>query len=96
MSKHRLEVKLYGEFTTVDIKVEGREISLREINGNEYHKLYSSFEIDELINLNVFLIGFPSMEWKIQIFADNKKVYEKKAKFKKDYVSYTEDIKRNK
>ena len=95
MAKHKLEVKLSGEFTTIDIKVEGREVALREINDGEYYKKYSSFEIDDVINLNIFLIGFPTMEWKLEIFVDGDKVYSKKDKFIKDYVSYTENIERN-
>lgn len=50
MAKHKTEIKLVGEFTTIDVYLEGIEIPLREINDGEHYKLYSEFEISGLLN----------------------------------------------
>lgn len=90
MAKHKTEVNLQGEFTTIDVYLEGIEIPLREINDNDYYKLYSEFEIINPLNINVRLKGWTGMKWKITIKVDETNVYSKNGVFdNKGFVAFT-------
>jgi len=91
MAKHKTEVSLQGEFTTIDVFLEGIEIPLREINDNDYYKLYNEFEITDPLNINVRLKGWIGMKWKITIKIDDAIVHTKNGIFdSKGFVSYSE------
>jgi hypothetical protein len=90
MAKHKTEVSLQGEFTTIDVFLEGIEIPLREINDNDYYKLYNEFEINNPLNINVRLKGWTGMKWKIIVKVDDTNVYSKKGDFdEKGFVTFT-------
>jgi len=90
MSKHKTEVSLQGEFTTIDVFLEGIEIPLREINDNDFYKLYNEFEIVNPLNISARLKGWTGMKWKITIKVDDKVVYSKNGIFdNKGFVTFT-------
>lgn len=90
MAKHKIEVILKGEFTTIDVFLEGIEIPLREINDNDYYKLYSEFEIDNPLDINFRLKGWTGMSWSILIKVDNTTVFSKKGVFdRKGFVTFS-------
>jgi hypothetical protein len=90
MAKHKTEVTLKGEFTTIDVFLEGIEIPLREINDNEYYKLYSEFEIQNPLDIQVRLKGWIGMKWGFSIILDDKEVYSNKGTFDyKGFVTFT-------
>ncbi len=90
MAKHKTEVSLQGEFTTIDVFLEGIEIPLREINDNDYYKLYNEFEIVNSLNINVRLKGWSGMKWKITIKVDDTTAYTKNGVFdNKGFVTFT-------
>ncbi|MBK7389089.1 MAG: hypothetical protein IPI23_08465 [Bacteroidetes bacterium] len=90
MSKHKTEVSLQGGFTTIDVFLEGIEIPLKEINDNDYYKLYSEFEISNPLNISVRLKGWTGMKWKITIKIDDINVYSKNGVFdNKGFVTFT-------
>lgn len=93
MAKHKVEVKLNGEFTTIDVFLEGIEISLREINDGEHYKLFSEFEITDLLDVHVRLKGWIDMKWSIEIKVDNKKVFNRNGEFDwKGFITFTEQV----
>lgn len=93
MSKHKLEVKLSGEFTTIDVYLEGTEIPLREINNGEYYKLYTEFEIKDPLDVHVRLKGWSDMKWKISIKVDDTEVLENNGVFDwKAFVTFTKQV----
>lgn len=90
MAKHKLELFLKGEFTGIDISLEGIQIVPREINDNDYYKLFSEFEIQSLLDIHVRLDGFIGMKWSISIKVDNGEVYTKEGEFdSKGFVTFT-------
>jgi len=90
MSKHKTEVNLQGEFTTIDIFLEGIEIPLRAINDNDYYKLYSAFDIVNPLNISARLKGFFGMKWKLTIKVDDQNVYSKNGTFdEKGFVTFS-------
>ncbi len=91
MDKHKIEVRLQGEFTTIDVFLEGIEIPLREVNDNDYSKLYTEFEIQNPLDINVRLKGWIGMKWALSIKIDDKEVYSKNGVFDfKGFVSFTD------
>ena len=93
MAKHKTEVKLVGEFTTIDVYLEGTEIPLREINDGEYYKLYNEFVIDGQLDIHVRLKGWIDMKWKISIKVDDKEVFKKNGTFDwKGFVTFTDKV----
>jgi hypothetical protein len=93
MAKHKLELFLSGEFTGIDICLEGTQIVPREINDNEYYKLYTEFVIENPLDIHVRLDGFFSMKWALSIKVDDAEVYTKKGEFdKKGFVTFTETV----
>jgi|GEM_PF-4329143 len=90
MAKYKTEVSLQGEFTTIDVFLEGIEIPLREVNDNDYYKLYNEFEIINPLNINVRLKGWVGMKWKIIIKVEDKAAYTKSGVFdNKGFVTFT-------
>jgi hypothetical protein len=90
MAKHKTEVSLQGEFTTIDVFLEGNEIPLREINDNDYYKLYNEFEITNPMNINARLKGWKGMKWKLSITIDDIAAYSKSGVFDhKGFVNFT-------
>lgn len=89
MSTHKIEVILQGEFTTIDVFIEGSEIPLREINDNEYYKLYNGFEIINPLDVSVRLKGWAGMEWNFSIKIDGSDTYSNKGIFdNKGFVTF--------
>lgn len=90
MAKHKTEISLKGEFTTIDIFLEGVEIPLREINDNDYYKIFSEFEIENPLDINVRLKGWTGMKWEISIKVDGTIAYTRNGVFdKKGFVTFT-------
>ena len=93
MAKHKTEVKLTGEFTTIDVYLEGIEIPLREVNDGEHYKLYSEFEINGPLDVHVRLKGWIDMKWEISIKVDNKEVFKKKDTFDwRGFTTFTQPV----
>lgn len=92
MANHKLEVFLKGEFTGIDIALEGKQIVPREINDNDYYKLFTEFEILNPLNIHVRLDGWFSMKWKFIIKVDNVEVFSNKGEFdEKGFVTFTKE-----
>jgi hypothetical protein len=90
MAKHKTEVSLQGEFTTIDVFLEGIEIPVREINDNDYYKLYNEFEIVNPLNINVRLKGWTGMKWKFSVKVDGANAYSNNGVFdEKGFVTFT-------
>ncbi len=81
MSKHKLEVTLKGEFTTVDVELEGKEIPLRESGDNIFSWTDSNFEIENPLNISVRLKGWTSQDWSIVIKVDDQEKFKKEGTF---------------
>jgi len=93
MAKHKLEVILNGEFTGIDIAIEGKQIVPREINDNDYYKLFPEFVIQNPLNIHVRLDSWFSMKWKLIIKVDDIELFSKKGEIdNKGYVTFTEEI----
>ncbi len=93
MAKHKTEVILKGEFTTIDVFLEGFEIPLREISDNEYYKLYNEFEIQNPLDINVRLKGWIGMKWKLIVKVDDNEIYANNGIFDyKGFVTFTNQI----
>ncbi|MGV8830023.1 MAG: hypothetical protein ACWA6U_17075 [Breznakibacter sp.] len=93
MAKHKTEVILKGEFTTIDVFLEGLEIPLREINDNEYYKLYNEFEIQNPLDINVRLKGWIGMKWKFIVKVDDKEIYSNNGIFgNKGFVNFSKPV----
>jgi hypothetical protein len=91
MAKHKLELSLKGEFTGIDVSLEGIQIVPREINDNDYYKQFSEFEIQNPLDIHVRLDGFIGMKWTLSIKVDDTEVYSKKGEFDfKGFVTFTE------
>lgn len=91
---YKVEVFLKGEFTTIDVFLEGKEIPLREINDGDYYKLYSSFEILDPLDIHVRLKGWYSMDWSFAVKVNDKEVFKKEGEFDvKGFVTFTEKVK---
>jgi hypothetical protein len=91
MAKHKIELFLKGEFTGIDVSLEGTQIVPREINDNDYFKLFSEFEIQNPLDIHVRLDGFIGMKWSLSIKVDDTEVYSKKGEFDfKGFVTFTE------
>jgi len=89
----KVEVKLVGEFTTVDVFLEGDEIPLKEINDNEYHKVYTNFQIEGSLDVLVRLKGFYSMDWDIKIFVNDNEIFHRSGVFDdKEFVTLKAEI----
>lgn len=92
MANHKLEVFLKGEFTGIDIALEGKQIVPREINDNDYYKLFTEFAIQNPLNIHVRLDGWFSMKWKLIIKVDDVEVFSKKGEFNdKGFVTFTNE-----
>jgi len=93
MAKKKLEINLKGELTGIDIVLEGIRIIPREINDNDYYKIYNQFEIQNPLDIHIRLDGWIDMKWEFVIKIDNKKVYSKKGKFThKGFVTFNDKI----
>ena len=93
MAKCKTEVFLKGEFTTIDVFLEGLEIPLREINNGEFFKLFSEFGIRNPLDIHVRLKGWISMKWQFKIKVNDKEVFSKSGQFdSKGFVTFTEQI----
>lgn len=93
MAKHKLEVTLKGEFTTVDVTLEGIEIPLREIKDNVYHRLYSHFEILNPLDIFVKLKGWTGQDWSILIKVDDQEKFKEKGTFdSKGFAKISEQV----
>ena len=91
MAKHKVELILKGEFTGIDIALEGIQIVPREINDNDYYKLFSEFEIQNPLNIHARLDGWIGMKWLLSIKVNDKEVYSRKGTFdSKGFVTFTE------
>jgi hypothetical protein len=89
----RIEVKLVGEFTTVDVFLEGNEIPLKEVKDNEFYKVYTNFQIDGPLDVLVRLKGFYSMDWDIKILANGNEVFHRSGVFDdKEFVTFKAEI----
>ena len=89
--KYKVEVFLNGEFTTIDVYLEGHEIGLREINDNEFYKLFNEFIIDEPLNIHVILKGWSGSKWSFLIKINDKDFFKNKGTFSSSgYVTFTE------
>ena len=94
MSKRKVEVFLKGEFTTIDVFLEGMEIPLREINNNEYYKLYTEFDIVDELDIHVRLKGWVNMQWSFKVKVDDVEKLLKSGTFDfKGFVTFTEHVK---
>jgi hypothetical protein len=94
MAKKKVEVILKGEFTTIDIFLEGIEIPLNEINNNDFYKLYNLFEIEDPLDIHVRLKGWIDMNWEIIIKINNATVFSKHGTFDyRGFITFTETIK---
>lgn len=90
MTTHKTEVSLQGEFTTIDVFLEGIEIPLREINDNDYYKLYNEFVIVNPLDISVRLKGWMGMKWNFSINIDDANIYSNNGVFdKKGFVTFT-------
>ncbi len=92
MASHNLEVTLKGQFSYIDVFLEGQEIPLREIDNDVYYRQYSNFDISNPLDINVRLCGFPPSNWDLSINVDNKNVFHKNKPFAKKWVDFTESI----
>lgn len=93
MAKHKTEIFLEGEFTTIDVILEGIEISLREVNDNEYYRVFNEFEIENPLDLSYRLKGWTGMDWSIMLKVDETNVYSKKGVFDhKGFVTFSKAI----
>jgi hypothetical protein len=89
MSQHKVEISLQGEFTTIDVFLEGKEIPLKEINDNDYYKVYTAFEIFDPLDISVRLKGFMNMKWKITIKVNDSTLFTKSGVFdSKGFVTF--------
>ncbi len=90
ISKNKVEVFLKGEFTTIDVYLEGKEIGLREINDNEYYKLYNEFYIDGQLDIHVRLKGWNTSKWSFTVKLNDKELFAKSDKFDSSgFVTFT-------
>ena len=93
MTKHKTELILKGEFTTIDVFLEGIEIPLREINDNDYYKLFNEFEVQNPLDIHVRLKGWIGMKWEFSVKVDSKEVYSDKGQFDhKGFITFTKHI----
>ena len=93
MRQIKTEVILEGEFTTIDVSLEGKEISLREVEDNQFRKLFNGLEIEEDLDIHVRLKGFITMEWSIKVIIEDKEAFLKKGTFdSKGFITFTESI----
>jgi|KBSSwiStaDraftv2_1062776.scaffolds.fasta_scaffold61514_2 hypothetical protein len=93
LSSYKVEVFLKGEFTTIDVYLEGKEIPLREVDDNEYYKLYTSFDIINPLDIHVRLKGWFGMDWNFEVRVNNKQVYSNDGVFDvKGFVTFTEHV----
>jgi hypothetical protein len=91
MTKHKMELFLKGEFTGIDVALEGLQIVPREINNNDYYKLFSEFAIQNPLDIHARLDGWIGMKWSLSIKVDDKEVYSKKGTFdSKGFVTFTD------
>jgi hypothetical protein len=91
MARHKIEVNLLGEFTTIDVFLEGIEIPLKEINDNTYYKVYTEFDILDPLDINVRLKGWIGMKWNLSVKVDDKEFYSKEGVFDyKGFVTFTD------
>lgn len=94
MTKHKLEVTLKGKFTTVDVKLEGKEIPLRESKDNIFHGSYSDFEIENPLDISVLLKGWTSQDWSIVIKVDDQEKFKEEGTFGSNgTVDFTRSVK---
>lgn len=93
MSSYKTEIMLKGEFTTIDVFLEGIEIPLTEINDNEYYRLYSAFKIENPLDIHVRLKGWTGMSWSFKVKIETDEVFSKNGVFDhKGFVTFTESI----
>ncbi len=89
----KVEVFLTGEFTTIDVYIEGREIPLREINDTEYYKLYTSFDIINPLDVHVRLKGWFIMDWSFAVKVNDQEVLSEEGQFGiKGFVTFTNQV----
>ena len=90
MATYKTEVSLQGEFTTIDVFLEGIEIPLREINDNDYYKLYNEFVIVNPLDISVRLKGWMGMKWKFSINIDDANIFSNNGVFdEKGFITFT-------
>jgi hypothetical protein len=93
MAKHKTEVSLKGEFTTIDVCLESIEIPVREINDNDYYKLYNEFEIVNPLDISVRLKGWTGMKWNFSVKIDDADTYSNNGVFdEKGFVTFIASI----
>jgi len=93
MENYKTEVILTGEFTTIDVFLEGTEVPLSETESNTYYKEYPAFAIEGLLDLNVRLKGWTGMSWSLKIKIRDKEVYSRSGVFDiKGFVTFTASI----
>jgi hypothetical protein len=91
MAKHKIELLLKGEFTGIDISLEGIQIDPREINDHDYYKLFSEFEIRNPLDIHARFDGFIGMKWSVLIKVDDKVIYTREGVFDyKGFVTFTD------
>lgn len=94
MELHKVEVFLNGEFTTVDVYLEGREIPLQEINNNQYYKLYTKLPVYGSLDVHVRLKGWISMDWELKIKVDDvERLHERGTFGQWGFATFTRNIK---
>lgn len=93
LASYKVEVFLKGEFTTIDVLLEGKEIPLREVDDNEYYKLYTSFDIINPLDIHVRLKGWFGMDWSFSVKINDKEIYANEGVFDiKGFVTFTEHV----
>ena len=93
MAKFKTEIILKGEFTTVDVSLEGNEIPLREIADNEFRKLFTEFSISGPLDIHVRLKGWIDMKWEFSILINDSIAFSNGGLFDaRGFVTFTEHI----
>ena len=93
MANYKVEIFLKGEFKEVDVFLEGTEIPLREINDNDYYKLYNQFDIQNPLDINVRLKGWYDMFWEFSVKVNDVEKYHKNGVFdNKGFVGFTDSV----
>ncbi len=91
LNKNKVEVFLKGEFTTIDVYLEGREIGLREVNDNEYYKLFNEFVIEGPLNIHVRLKGWSGSKWSFLVKVNDKEFFKTNGTLSSSgFVTFTE------
>ena len=92
MATHKLDVTLKGQFSYIDVFIEGYEIPLREIDNDVYYRSYTNYEIDQTLDLNVKICGYPGTNWDLKINVDDKEIFADNKPFIKKWAVFTKSI----